>query len=289
MRSSIDNPRQFFRSLPWQIAQTRYKLGLLQTLVRRELEAKYKGSVLGNAWPLLHQFFQLVIFTFVFSLVLRVRPDNNDFLPGMPENLRFAVWLLAGLLPWTAFSNGLSQASAAVIGQPNLVKKVVFPLALLPLVPVCTAFIESFLGLGVLILFIAIVAGGVPPLLWVLPGIAIPQFLLAAGLGYVASSLTVFLRDVPQGLGVLLNLWFYATPIVYPAAILLRQNRETLYHFIFLLNPMAAIAELYREAILFGAIAHAAAWGRVCILSVAIFSIGLWCYRRLRPGFADVL
>lgn len=124
------------------------KFDLLRTLVKRDLEARYKGSVLGNLWPLLNQLSQLLIYTYVFSVVLKVKLS----LKTLPENnFTFGLWLFAGLLPWIAFSSGLTQAASSVVGQPNLVKKVVFPLGLLPLVPILSAFIESSFGLMALI------------------------------------------------------------------------------------------------------------------------------------------
>ena len=113
------------------------KFDLLRTLVRRDLEARYKGSVLGNIWPLVNQISQLLIYTYVFAIVLKVKLS----LHGLPDNnFTFGLWLFAGLLPWIAFTGGLTQSSTSVIAQPNLVKKVVFPLALLPLVPVLSVF-----------------------------------------------------------------------------------------------------------------------------------------------------
>jgi lipopolysaccharide transport system permease protein len=124
------------------------KFDLLRTLVRRDLEARYKGSVLGNLWPLVNQLSQLLIYTYVFSIVLKVKLSLN----GVPNNnFTFGLWLFAGLLPWIAFTGGLIQSASSVIGQPNLVKKVVFPLALLPLVPILSVFIESAFGLVALI------------------------------------------------------------------------------------------------------------------------------------------
>ncbi|MBD0389352.1 MAG: ABC transporter permease, partial [Nostoc sp. C3-bin3] len=119
------------------------KFDLLRTLVRRDLEARYKGSILGNLWPLLNQLSQLLIYTYVFSIVLRVKLS----IESLPENnFTFGLWLFAGLLPWIAFSGGLMQSASSVLGQPNLVKKVVFPLTLLPLVPILSTFIESSFG-----------------------------------------------------------------------------------------------------------------------------------------------
>ncbi|MEG5140050.1 MULTISPECIES: ABC transporter permease [unclassified Microcoleus] len=259
------------------------KLNLLLTLVRRDLEAQYKGSILGNLWPLLNQLSQLVIYTYVFSIVLKVKLQ----LAGFPENsdITFGVWLFAGLLPWSAFTSGLIKSGVSVVGQPNLVKKVVFPLGLLPLVPILTAFIESSLGLAALILIVAVSTQKLNATLWLLPLVWAPQLLLTAGLGYLTAGLTVFLRDIPQTLGVILNFWFYLTPIVYPASIIPEQWRG----WIFWLNPMATISEVYRDLILLGEVKHWGEWGVATLISAAIFCAGFAVYRRLRPAFADVL
>ncbi len=258
------------------------KFDLLRTLVRRDLEARYKGSVLGNLWPLLNQLSQLLIYTYVFSVVLKVKLS----LKTLPENnFTFGLWLFAGLLPWIAFSSGLIQAASSVVGQPNLVKKVVFPLGLLPLVPILSAFIESSFGLIALIFFVAATSHTLHPTLALLPLVWLPQLLLTAGLGYFTAAITVFLRDMPQTLGVILNIWMYLTPIIYPAKAIPEQWRG----WVFWLNPMTAIAEVYRDLILVGEVKH---WGELAVsslIALVIFCGGLWCYRRLRPAFADVL
>ena len=184
-----------------------------------------------------------------------------------------------------SFSSGLMQSSSSVIAQPNLVKKVVFPLALLPLVPVLSAFIESSIGLIVLILFVVLIAHTLHTTLALLPLIWLTQLLLTAGLGYLTASLTVFLRDIPQTLGVLLNLWMYSTPIIYPASAI----PEVLRKWIFWLNPMAAIVEVYRDLVLVGEVQHWSEWGVALMISVMIFYLGFTFYKRLRPAFADVL
>lgn len=258
------------------------KLNLLKTLVQRDLAARYKGSVLGNLWPLLNQLSQLLIYTYVFSVILKVKlPANN-----LPENsFTFGLWLFAGLVPWIAFTSGFMQAANVVVGQPNLVKKVVFPLSLLPLVPVLSAFIESTFGLMALIFMLAISSDTLHPTLFLLPLVWGTQLLFTAGLGYLTSGFTVFLRDIPQSLIVLVNLWFYLTPICYPATVIPEQWRE----LVFWLNPMAAIAETYRDIILVGEINHPGEWAVATLISLAIFALGLWSYRRLRPAFADVI
>jgi len=258
------------------------KVELLKILVQRDLEARYKGSILGNLWPLVNQLSTLLLFTYVFSVILKVKLS----LRGLPENnLTFGLWLFAGLIPWIAFTSGFTQAAGSVISQANLVKKVVFPLALLPLVPIFSAFIESSLGLMLLILLVGISAQTVHATLWLLPLVWLPQLLLTMGLGYLVAGSTVFLRDVPQTLGILTNLWFYLTPIVYPISAIPEQWRTWLLW----LNPFAVIAEVYRDLVLVGEVKHWGEWGVASALSIVIFYVGLKCYQKLRPAFADVL
>ncbi|MBD2112300.1 ABC transporter permease [Nodosilinea sp. FACHB-141] len=270
------------RWLPLDDAQWA-KLNLLKTLVQRDLEARYKGSILGKLWPLLHQVSQLLIYTYVFGVVLQLRLS----LAGLPEDnsFIFGLWLFAGLLPWLAFSGGLSQAATSVITQSNLVKKVVFPLTLLPLVPILSSFIESTFGLMALITFVVLATQKLHPTLLLLPLVWLPQLCLTAGLGFLTAGLSVFLRDIPQTLGVILNLWFYATPLIYPANMI----PQPFQSWVFWLNPMAAIGELYRDMILTGTVTHWSEWAVATIVSLLILLGGFWCYRKLRPAFADVL
>lgn len=282
IKGALGKASRFRRRLP-VLQKWRAKFDLLRTLVRRDLEARYKGSVLGNLWPLVNQVSQLLIYTYVFSIVLKIKLNLRTALPA--NDFTFGLWLFAGLLPWIAFTSGLLASATSVIGQTNLVKKVVFPLALLPLVPILSSFIESSLGLTVLILWVAVTTKALPTTLALLPLIWLPQLLLTAGLGYLAAGLTVFLRDIPQTLGMGLNLWFYLTPIVYPASVIPEAWRV----WVFWLNPLTAIVEVYRDLVLVGEVKHWGEWGVASCISLLVFFGGLTVYQRLRPAFADVL
>ena len=276
--------RQTGRYSQWLPVNSQWwaKLDLLKALVIRDLEARYKGAVLGNFWSLVNQLSQLLIYTYVFAIVLQVKLN----LQGLPENkLTFGLWMFAGLLPWIAFISGLLPAAVSVVNQQNLVKKVVFPLALLPLVPVFSAFAESSIGLMSLIVLVAITTHTVHFTLCLLPLVWIPQLLLTGGLSYLVAGLTVFIRDVPQTLTVVTNLWFYLTPIVYPASLI----PEKWQVWIFWLNPMTIITESYRDFVLQGSTKHLGELGVVFLVSLLVFYGGLSVYRRLRSGFADVL
>ena len=282
MKSIISKASKLKQLLPLN-KKWLFKFDLLRTLVRRDLEARYKGSVLGNLWPLFNQLSQLFIYTYVFSIILKVKLD----LQGLPEDnsFTFGLWLFAGLLPWIAFTSGLIQSTGSVIKQPNLVKKVVFPLTLLPLVPILSTFIESAFGLAALIVLTAVLSNTLHLTLALLPLIWLPQLLFTAGLGYLMASLTVFVRDIAQTIGIILNLWFYLTPVVYPANLI----PEPFQGWVFKLNPLATIAQIYRDLILVGETSYWQEWLITSVLSLMLFIMGLWLYQRLRPSFADVL
>lgn len=282
MRGALRRAGKIKRWLPLK-EQWWTKFDLLRALVHRDFEARYKGSVLGNIWPLLNQLSQLLIYTYVFSIVLQVKLELKGI--ESDNSLTFGLWLFTGLLPWIAFTGGLLNSTGSVIGQTNLVKKVVFPLGLLPLVPILSTFIESMFGLAALLVFVAMFSGTLHETLALLPLVWIPQLLLTAGLGYLTAGLTVFLRDIPQTLGVILNLWFYLTPIVYPIKVVPEQFR----FWVFWLNPLASIAEMNRDVILVGEVTHWGEWGVATGVSLIIFSGGFRAYRQLRPAFADVL
>lgn len=259
-------------------------LNLLVVLVQRDLDARYKGSILGNLWPLLNQLTQLLIYTYVFAIVLNVKLNLRGV--SSDNSFVFGLWLFAGLLPWIAFNTGLMQAATVVVSQPNLVKKVVFPLSLLPLVPVISSFLESSFGLIALVAFVVFfVSHTLYPTLLLLPLVWLPQLLLTAGLGYFAAGLTVFVRDIPQTTGVLLNLLFYATPLIYPADLI----PEPFQQWVLWLNPLAVIAQMYRDLVLVGRVSHWGEWAVAVGLSAVIFALGFSCYKKLRPAFADVL
>jgi lipopolysaccharide transport system permease protein len=136
-----------------------------------------------------------------------------------------------------------------------------------------------------LITLVVLLTQKLHPTLLLLPLVWVPQLCLTAGLGFLTAGLTVFLRDIPQTLTVALNLWFYATPLIYPAHMI----PQPFQSWVFWLNPMAAIGELYRDMILTGSVTHWNEWAVATTISVLILMGGFWCYRKLRPAFADVL
>jgi len=253
---------------------------LLRLLVARDLAAKYKGAILGRAWPLVIQLSQLLVFTYLFAYIFHARAT----VPGLPASATtFGIWLFAGLLPWNAFAASITQGAMTIAGQPNLIKKVVFPLALLPLVPVCSAFLESLFGVVPLIAIVIAWTHAVHSSLMLLPVVMGIQLLFTSGIAYAVAALTVFLRDTPQALGPLILLGFYATPIVYSFAMV-----PTAIRPFEVVNPMAAIVASYRDTI-FSGTPHLASLGSAAAISAIVALAGFALFRRTRGAFADVL
>jgi lipopolysaccharide transport system permease protein len=189
-----------------------WRFRLLGTLVRRDLETRYKGSVLGWMWPAVLQIAQLLVFTYLFAAIFKMR----FAVAGIGSNaISYGLWLFTGLVGWNALQAGVMNSATAITARTNLVKRLVFPLAIVPLVPVCSALIESFFGFAVVIVLTVFAASVLHPTILLVPFVIIIQFLFTAGLAYIAAAGTTILRDLPQTLGPLFLLSFYLTPIVY--------------------------------------------------------------------------
>src|SRR5256885_9407973 len=185
----------------------RYR-GLIQSLVARELKARYRGSVLGFLWSFINPLLLLSIYSFVFTTIMQ----NND-----PRIRPFAVFMFCGLLPWTWFSASLSEGTSSLIAGGNLIKKVLFPAEVLPIVSVLANMVHFVLGLAILAAFmIGFHHYPNPAALPWFPVVVVVQLIFTLGLALALSALTAHFRDTRDLLANLLTLWFFATPIIYP-------------------------------------------------------------------------
>lgn len=252
----------------------RYR-GLVQTLVSRELKARYRGSVLGYFWSLVNPLLLLLIYTFVFSVVL----------PGFRGDLEpYALFLFCGLLPWTWFSSALLESSNALIVNGNLIKKVLFPAEILPIVSVLANLFHFMFALPILALFLVFYARplGWHDLIW-FPFLLLVQLVLTLGLALALSALTVHFRDLKDLLSNLLTLWFFATPILYPMSML-----PPLGKFFMDFNPFAHLAISYQELLFYdGPFGHWKWLLAVAVGSVVLFIVGYALFDRLRDSFAE--
>jgi ABC-type polysaccharide/polyol phosphate export permease len=244
--------------------------------VARELKARYRGSVLGFVWSFINPLLLLLIYTFVFTVVL----------PGVhpPELEPFALFMFCGILPWTWFSSSLLEASNVLVAGGNLIKKVLFPAEVLPIVSVLAGLVHFFLGLPILVMFLVYYGVHVTPsdLLW-FPVIVAIQLLLTLGLALIVSSLTVHFRDVRDLLQNVLTLWFFATPIIYPISQVPPRVRQLLN-----LNPFTHLAVAYQE-VLFrpGPFTQFNRLLAVGVMSILMFMFGYFIFDRLRDTLAE--
>ena len=261
----LSNLRQLFR----------YR-GLIQILVARELKARYRGSVLGFFWSFINPLLLLLVYSFVFTVIIP-RGELVDLEP-------YAVFLFCGLLPWTWFSASLSDGANVLIVNGNLIKKVMFPAEILPVVAVVSNLIHFLFGLPILVAFLMFYA--IPlrltELVW-FPVVVSVQFILTLGLSMVLAALTVHFRDIKDLLANLLTLWFFATPIIYPMSALPARGKVFMDF-----NPFAHLAISYQEILFYdGPFGH---WKWLLALAVGgavLFLLGYWLFDRLRDSFAE--
>jgi lipopolysaccharide transport system permease protein len=254
----------------------RYR-GLIQSLVARELKARYRGSVLGFVWSFVNPILLLSIYSFVFTTIMQ----TSD-----PRTKPFAVFMFCGLLPWTWFSASLTEAASSLITGGNLIKKVLFPAEVLPIVSVLANMVHFLLGLLILAAFMIGFRHypNVSALPW-FPVVILIQLILTLGLALGLAALAAHFRDVRDLLANLLTLWFFATPIIYPYF----RSGVGRFLWLFRLNPFFHLAVSYQEILFFDHFGHARSLSLLGLLSIAIFLAGYWLFDRLRESFAEVV
>jgi lipopolysaccharide transport system permease protein len=251
---------------------------LIRSLVRRDLAARYRGSFFDTGWALLHPVLLMATYYFVFAEVLKSR------FPGDPSREGFALYFLAGMLPWLAISDALARAPGVLIEHRNLIQKLVFPSEVLPVQLAATALLHSFFSLTIFLAGLAILRHAIPVTVFWLPVILIPQLLLTLGLTWALSALGAYLRDLGHMMGFLLTLWFFLTPICYPDTMLPQASLPVLGK-----NPAYLLVRAYRAVLVEGrapeflALAKLSALGLVCLIG------GFAIFHRLKRGLAGVL
>jgi lipopolysaccharide transport system permease protein len=252
----------------------RYR-GLIQSLVARELKARYRGSVLGFFWSFVNPLLLLLIYSFVFTVIL----------PGRMGDLNpYALFLFCGILPWTWFSSSMLESAGVLISGGNLIKKVLFPAEVLPIVTVLANLVHFCFGLPILMGFLIYyrVPLHVGELIW-FPVVVAVQLVFTLGLALMVSALAVHFRDIRDILGNLMTFWFFATPIIYPITYVEGLGKPVLD-----LNPFTHLAVSYQEILFYdGPFGH---WKWLLALgavSIGLFLLGYFLFDRLRDTFAE--
>ena len=252
------------------------KLFLLKEMVIRDVRSRYAGSSLGLVWAFAHPVLWMLLYTGVFSLVLRV--------PVESAYASFPEFLMAGLLPWMAIQEGIGRSASVLVDNAAIVKKTVFPLETLVMSVVIAAVVNEIIALAIFGVYVGLVghlsAAWLPLLL---PALVL-QIAMTFGLGCIAATLTAFVRDTAHAVSIALTVVFYATPIVYPASLVPARLRPILEA-----NPVAHLVDLYRRAFTLHEAPPAGSVLYLTVFCAASVLLGAALFSRARPHFADLI
>ena len=253
---------------------------LILQMTRREVTGRYKGSALGLAWSFFNPVFMLAVYTFVFSVVFKARWGVG----GEESKTQFAVVLFVGMIVHGLLAEVLNRAPGLILGNVNYVKKVVFPLEILPVISMGAALFHSFVSLGVLLIAFALFNGYLHWTAILAPLVVLPLIILTLGLAWMLASLGVFLRDVGQTIGIITTVMLFLAPVFYPITALPEEMRPWI-----MANPLTFIIEQAREVLIWGRQPNWLGLGAYTLAAVAIAWAGYAWFQKTRKGFADVL
>jgi lipopolysaccharide transport system permease protein len=251
---------------------------LIRQMIWREVIGRYRGSFLGLLWSFVTPVLMLTIYTFVFSTVFQARWGA-----GSESRVEFALVLFAGLIAFNLFAECITRAPSLVLGNVNYVKKVIFPLQILPWVALGSALFHVAINLAVLLcaLFFAM---AVPWTAVFVPVVLMPLVLLILGLSWLLASLGVFVRDIGQFVSMAMTALMFLSPIFYPASALPESVRAWLF-----LNPLTLIIEQLRDVLIWGQMPNWGGLALYALFALAVAGLGYFWFQKTRKGFADVL
>ena len=252
--------------------------GLIRTLVRRDVLGRYTGSFGGAFWTVLNPLLMMLTYFFVFGVVMKTHIGNDKSLTA------FALYFLAGMLPWLAFNEAVARAPFILLEHRNFIKKLVFPVETLPVNVVMAGLVTEFFGMILFALALVLIRGRVPWTLVYLPLVIVPQVMLTAGLAWFLAALGVFVRDLGQIIGYLLTVLMFVTPIFYPENAL-----PPFAAAIQTFNPMFALVHSYRAVLLDAAAPDWQSLGWLALAAATMFLLGHAWFYKLRKSFADLI
>lgn len=254
---------------------------LLKDLTWREISGRYRGSMLGIGWSIFQPLLMLAVYTFVFSVVFGAKWSSA----GSPSNnADFAMFVFVGVLLHAILAEAITRAPALILANANYVKKVIFPIELLPATVVGAAAFHALIAAAILLASVMLFGGGLHwTVLW-LPLLVLPLLLMALGLAWLLAALGVFLRDIAQVTGVVASILMFLAPVFYPVSALPDPLEAWIY-----LNPLTYVIEQSRGVIFEGVGPGLGGLALYYLLSLAIAQFGYWFFQKSRHGFSDVL
>ncbi len=253
---------------------------LVRELARRRIQNQYRASLLGRFWAFATPMATLAVYTFAFSVVLKARWGGN------PDETRldYALTLFTGLMLFDLFTGCVGQASLIIVGHANFVKKVVFPLEILPIVLLFETLFNLVVSSLILIVALAIVNQGLPMTGLLFPLALVPLIMLTMGISWFLSSLGVFMRDVQQGVTIFTRLLFFLTPIFYPLSLVPEKLQSAIK-----MNPLTVIVDMARRTLVWGEMPSWTEFGAVTAFSFVVMILGYAWFMQTKHGFADIL
>ncbi|MFN7834381.1 MAG: ABC transporter permease [Burkholderiaceae bacterium] len=271
---------QVFSAAPGSAVRSLWQhRSLIRALIKREVVGRYQGSVMGIVWSFLNPLFMLGVYTFVFSVVFKARWGG-----GEGSKTEFALVLFAGLIVFNLFAECVTRAPNLILAHANYVKKVVFPLEILPVVSLGAAFFHAAISLLVWLVFYVLLFGWPQPSALLLPLIFAPLMLMTLGASWALASLGVYLRDVGQLIGLVMTVLMFLSPIFYPLSAL-----PVAYQPLLALNPLAPAIEWARTVLYWGQMPDIRLLGVYWALTALTAWGGYAWFQKTRKGFADVL
>lgn len=254
---------------------------LIVRMIKREVVGRYKGSAFGLAWSLFNPIFMLVVYTFVFSEIFKSRWGGVG---GDESKTQFAVVLFVGMIVLSLFSEVLNRAPGLILANVNYVKKVVFPLEILPVIAMGAALFHALVSLGVMLAAFALFNGYLHWTAIFIPLVLLPLVILTMGLAWMLASLGVFLRDVGQTIGLITTVLMFLSPVFYPVTAVPERFRPFI-----MANPLTFIIEQAREVLIWGHLPNWLDLGAYTLAAVATAWAGYAWFQKTRNGFSDVL
>jgi lipopolysaccharide transport system permease protein len=272
---------QKFSILPREMAASLWRnRSLVAALIKREVIGRYRGSIMGIAWSFFNPLLMLVIYTFVFSVVFKARWGMG----GTESKTDFAIILFVGLIVHGLFAECINRAPALILSNVNYVKKVIFPLEILPWVAFGSALFHTVVSVGVLLLAQLILNHHVQWTAILFPFILLPLVFIAMGFAWFLAAFGVFVRDIGQITGMFTTVLLFISPVFYPLNALPAKYQSWLQ-----LNPLAFIIEEGRKVLVFGQLPDFQRWGIMTTIAILIAWMGFAWFQKTRKGFADVL
>lgn len=244
---------------------------MIFSLVKKDLRGRYKGSVLGFLWTFINPLLQLMVFTLVFSVIMKAGYDQ------------YYLFLFVALVPWMFFASSVQDGSTAIIREKDMVKKIYFPREVMPISTVTSGFVNMLLTFIVIFIVLILSGKGINPVaVLCLPFVMIVEYILCLGIAMIVAALTVYFRDLQYILGIFTMALQYMTPVMYGSEMVPDWAMP-----IFQANPMTPIIEMYRQILYYKTVPEMASLLYVLVLGIAFIALGFFCFNKLQKGFAE--